>query len=80
MMKRRVYTRPFLSLLAGRVSLELVQQLMPPSTGERTMILVCGPPGFMEAVSGDKAPDKSQGPLMGLLKQLGYKAEQVYKF
>jgi len=22
---------------------------------------VCGPPGFMNVVSGDKAPDKSQG-------------------
>jgi cytochrome-b5 reductase len=34
----------------------------------------------MKAVSGDKAPDKSQGPLEGALKALGYSPEQVFKF
>lgn len=36
--------------------------------------------GMMNAVSGDKAQDKSQGELIGLLKAMGYSAEQVYKF
>lgn len=53
---------------------------MPPPGRDGTIILVCGPPGFMAAVSGDKAPDKSQGAVVGMLKQAGYKAEQVYKF
>jgi cytochrome-b5 reductase len=35
---------------------------------------------MMNAVSGDKAQDKSQGELIGLLKAMGYSAEQVYKF
>jgi cytochrome-b5 reductase len=35
---------------------------------------------MMNVVSGDKAPDKSQGELSGLLKAMGYAAEQVYKF
>lgn len=42
-------------------------------------LLVC-PAGMMNAVSGDKAPDKSQGELTGLLKAMGYTADQVYKF
>lgn len=66
--------------VAGRVSVDLLRELLPSPTGERAMVLVCGPPGFMAAVSGDKAPDKSQGPVGGFLKQIGYKQEQVYKF
>lgn len=51
-----------------------------PSPSDDTLILVCGPPGMMNLVSGDKAPDKSQGELIGILKDLGYTSEQVYKF
>ena len=39
-----------------------------------------GPPPMMNAISGDKAKDKSQGELTGILKQLGYEPEQVFKF
>jgi cytochrome-b5 reductase len=35
---------------------------------------------MMNAISGDKAPDKSQGELGGQLKAMGYSSEQVYKF
>ena len=41
---------------------------------------VCGPPPMMKALSGDKAQDKSQGPLSGLLKDLGFTEEGVFKF
>jgi cytochrome-b5 reductase len=41
---------------------------------------VCGPPGMMNHISGDKAKDRSQGELTGILKELGYTAEMVYKF
>lgn len=41
---------------------------------------VCGPPPMMDSVSGDKAPDKSQGELKGMLADLGYSADQVFKF
>lgn len=44
------------------------------------LILVCGPPPMMKAISGDKAPDKSQGELSGILSKMGYTSEQVYKF
>lgn len=40
----------------------------------------CAWSGMMNAISGDKAPDKSQGELTGLLKAMGYAQDQVYKF
>lgn len=42
--------------------------------------MVCGPPGMMASVSGPKAPDYSQGEVSGLLKELGYTKDNVYKF
>jgi len=35
---------------------------------------------MMKAISGDKAKDYTQGELTGLLKAMGYTADQVYKF
>ena len=52
---------------------------MPPPTDDN-LVMVCGPPGLMKVVSGDKAPDKSQGPLSGALAELGYTPAQVFKF
>ncbi|XP_050115362.1 NADH-cytochrome b5 reductase-like protein isoform X3 [Malus sylvestris] len=51
-----------------------------PAPGEDTLMLVCGPPGMMKHISGDKAQDRSQGELTGILKELGYAEEMVYKF
>ena len=65
----------------GYVTSEIVEQHCPPPCGgEDSLVLVCGPPLMMKAISGDKAPDKSQGELTGLLAKMGYTAEQVYKF
>jgi cytochrome-b5 reductase len=44
------------------------------------MLQVCGPPPMMAAISGDKAPDKSQGEVSGLLASMGYTKDHVYKF
>lgn len=49
-------------------------------TEQECGVVVMGTAGMMNAVSGDKAPDKSQGELAGLLKAMGYTSEQVYKF
>lgn len=35
---------------------------------------------MMKAISGDKAPDYSQGQVGGVLKDLGYTEDMVYKF
>lgn len=63
----------------GRISAAMLKAQLPPPSDDN-IIFVCGPPGMMAAISGDKAPDKSQGELSGALKDLGYSASQVYKF
>jgi cytochrome-b5 reductase len=63
----------------GYVNRDIVKQHMPPP-GPDNLILVCGPPPMYKSLSGDKAPDKSQGELTGLLKDMGYTSDQVYKF
>lgn len=51
-----------------------------PAPGNDTLVLVCGPPGMMNNVSGGKAKDWTQGEVSGILKELGYTEEMVYKF
>ncbi|KAK9804386.1 hypothetical protein WJX72_010552 [[Myrmecia] bisecta] len=63
----------------GYVTKEMVQQHMPAPSDDN-LIMVCGPPPMYKALSGDKAPDKSQGELTGLLKDMGYTPSQVFKF
>ncbi len=63
----------------GYVSEKVIADTMPaPSSDSR--ILVCGPPGFMDAVSGNKTPDYQQGLVSGLLKKAGYDETMVFKF
>ncbi|XP_020685101.1 NADH-cytochrome b5 reductase-like protein isoform X1 [Dendrobium catenatum] len=64
---------------AGFISSDMILKGLP-GPSEDTLILVCGPPGLMNHISGDKAKDRSQGELSGLLKDLGYTEEMVYKF
>jgi len=63
----------------GRVTPELAKKYLPPPSNDN-LILVCGPPPMMNAVSGSKAPDYSQGEVGGFLKEMGYTKDQVYKF
>ncbi|KAL5771371.1 hypothetical protein ACOSP7_015525 [Xanthoceras sorbifolium] len=63
----------------GYISKDMVLKGLP-SPGDDTLILVCGPPGMMKHISGDKAKDYSQGELTGILKELGYTEQMVYKF
>jgi len=64
----------------GRVDKDLISKFMPkPELGNDALILVCGPTGFYDTVSGQKAKDYTQGELSGALKDLGYKKEQVLK-
>lgn len=51
-----------------------------PAASEDTLVYVCGPPGMMQAVSGNKTKDFKQGPVEGTLKELGYTEDMVYKF
>jgi len=63
----------------GFISSSMVKKYLPPPSND-TVVMVCGPPGLMNLVSGDKAPDYSQGELTGLLKDLGYSKDGVFKF
>ncbi|GAA5858973.1 hypothetical protein JCM8547_007182 [Rhodosporidiobolus lusitaniae] len=47
-----------------------------PDQGDKVKVFVCGPPGQVKAISGPKKSMKDQGPVEGVLKELGYEAEQ----
>lgn len=68
----------------GHVNREMIKSLMPPpNRAGDAIILVCGPPPFMAAISGDKDFTKSppaQGELKGIMKELGYMPKMVFKF
>eukprot|EP01059_Diplonema_ambulator_P001806 TRINITY_DN11526_c0_g1_i1.p2 TRINITY_DN11526_c0_g1~~TRINITY_DN11526_c0_g1_i1.p2 ORF type:complete len:306 (+),score=107.49 TRINITY_DN11526_c0_g1_i1:38-919(+) len=67
----------------GYINASMVKAYMPKPGEERSRILVCGPPGMMKAISGDKdynSQPPKQGALTGLLKELGYSEKDVYKF
>jgi cytochrome-b5 reductase len=68
----------------GHVNKEMIKSFMPPPNRVMdSIILVCGPPKFMETVSGDKdfsTSPPSQGELKGILKELGYMPRHVFKF
>ena len=63
----------------GYVNKQIVEEVLPGPSNE-SFIGVCGPPPMMDAISGNKAPDRSQGEVSGLLKELGYTSTQVFKF
>jgi len=63
----------------GYVTPELLKKSLPPPSTS-TMVFVCGPPGMMNFVSGGKAPDWSQGEVTGILAELGFTKENVFKF
>lgn len=64
---------------SGYVTKQMLKEKMPDPTNDN-LVFVCGPPGMMKVISGEKAPDKSQGELKGYLKELGFTEGQVYKF
>lgn len=63
----------------GYVDAGLLKKALPKPSAD-SIVMVCGPPPMMVAVSGPKAKDKTQGEVEGLLKELGYKPDNVFKF
>ena len=61
----------------------MLQKVLPEPTAVGTQIYVCGPGAMMEAVSGNKSFKKGgpprQGPLVGILADMGFTSEQVRK-
>jgi cytochrome-b5 reductase len=64
----------------GHVTKELLKEILPDPKSENIKIFVCGPPGLYKAISGAKPNPQDQGELTGMLKELGYTKEQVFKF
>mmetsp|Transcript_13615 Transcript_13615/g.24423 ORF Transcript_13615/g.24423 Transcript_13615/m.24423 type:complete len:325 (-) Transcript_13615:2033-3007(-) len=62
----------------GRISKDAMAELLP-KPGSGCSVLVCGPPPMVNAISGPKAKDKTQGELTGTLAELGYVKEEVFK-
>jgi len=66
----------------GHMTEDMVSKVIPPP-GDDTLIFVCGPPPMMDTISGQKVKEKDnyvQGPLVGILKNRGFKESQVFKF
>jgi len=71
----------------ARIDASLLQQLMPAADAEGCQLLVSGPEGMVRALCGARARDGGasgaggagvvSAPLGGVLKQLGYREEQV---
>lgn len=64
----------------GYITKDLLKTVLPEPKEGNIKIFVCGPPGLYKAISGPKVSPKDQGELTGVLKELGYTADQVYKF
>ncbi|KAK3394388.1 hypothetical protein B0H63DRAFT_407620 [Podospora didyma] len=64
----------------GFITKDLLKTVLPEPKTENIKVFVCGPPGLMNAVSGNKKSPRDQGELVGILKELGYTPDQVYKF
>ncbi|KAI1768218.1 ferredoxin reductase-like protein [Hypoxylon sp. FL1150] len=64
----------------GFITKDLLKTVLPEPKNENIKIFVCGPPGLYKAISGTKVSPSDQGELSGILKELGYSKDQVYKF
>lgn len=64
----------------GYINKELLKTVLPEPKSDNIKLFVCGPPGMMDSISGSKKSPRDQGELKGILKELGYTPEQVYKF
>eukprot|EP01138_Halocafeteria_seosinensis_P013365 gb/GECG01013651.1/.p1 GENE.gb/GECG01013651.1/~~gb/GECG01013651.1/.p1 ORF type:complete len:319 (+),score=51.62 gb/GECG01013651.1/:1-957(+) len=63
----------------GRPNKQMLAETMPPPD-EKHLIMVCGPPGMMKAISGDKKSKSDQGEVEGMLKDMNYSKDMVFKF
>ena len=63
----------------GHINEDMLAKTMPPPS-EDSLIMVCGPPPMMKAISGPKGAKGAQGDLDGALKSMKYSQDQVFKF
>ncbi|KAF5312184.1 hypothetical protein D9619_002747 [Psilocybe cf. subviscida] len=64
----------------GFINADVIKKNVGPADlKDKIKIFVCGPPGQVASLAGKKAGMK-QGELGGILKELGYTEDQVFKF
>merc|ERR1712039_48663 len=67
----------------GYVTSSFLSSVLPTPSPD-TLVYVCGPPPMLKAVAGNKKFEKgkppAQGEVGGILKELGYSEDMVYKF
>jgi len=64
----------------GHITREMITANFPKPESD-CLIFVCGPPSLYDAFSGPRdAPGQPRSELAGLLKEMGYRTEQVVKF
>lgn len=64
----------------GFITKDLLKTVLPEPKENNFKVFVCGPEGLYKALSGVKPSPQDQGELTGILKELGYSEDQVYKF
>ncbi|KAK0311962.1 NADH-cytochrome b5 reductase [Friedmanniomyces endolithicus] len=64
----------------GFITKDLLKTTLPGPKDGNIKLFVCGPPGLYKAIAGPKKSPGEQGELSGILSELGYTQEQVYKF
>jgi len=62
----------------GIISKTVLKDKLPGC--DDSIVLVCGPDAMVKHVAGPKLAENNQGPLKGLLKDLKYTAQNVFKF
>ncbi|KAI8369837.1 hypothetical protein EDC96DRAFT_108369 [Choanephora cucurbitarum] len=62
----------------GYVTENMIRDMM--LNKEKRKIYVCGPNRMLAAVCGERARDYSQGPVTGLLSELGFQSDEIWKF
>jgi cytochrome-b5 reductase len=60
----------------GHITKDLIQKHFPPPADNSMILFICGPPPMYSALCGPREEKK----LSGLLNEMGYSANQVYKF
>ncbi|CAN6650263.1 NADH-cytochrome b5 reductase 2 [Trichomonascus vanleenenianus] len=64
----------------GYITRELLERKMFKPTDEDVKVFVCGPPPMYDAISGNKKSPSDQGELTGILADMGFSKDQVFKF
>jgi cytochrome-b5 reductase len=61
----------------GYIDRSIIEENVPgPEAGDELIFFVCGPPPMYDALCGPRGEKE----ISGLLKEMGYKSDQVYKF